>query len=264
MNLFAAVLDYQRKGLPIFPCQPRGKEPACARGCLDATADINRIKGWWWQIGDLNIALATGQRSGLFVVDMDDETGRRSLDELEAKHGKLPATVSAITGRGEHLYFKLNGHAVRNSAGLLGPGLDVRGDGGYVLLPPSIHPSGRAYAWSVDSADEFAIAPDWLYALLAVKLRNGANGNGQKQTMEFWDDFLSQDRPEGERHCALIKVAGKFYHAGLRDPFMLYHALDFYNGAHLKPPLPNNEILNAVSYCAQLALQKERDGGSKI
>src|SRR5262249_36996229 len=160
-------------------------------------------------------------------------------------------------------YFKLNGHAVRNSAGLLGLGLDVRGDGGYVLLPPSIHPSGRAYAWSVDSADEFAIAPDWLYALLTVKVRNSANGNGQKQTMGFWDDFLPQDRPEGERHCALIKVAGKLYHAGLRDPFMLYHALGFYNAAHLKPPLPTNEILNAVSYCVQLALQKERDGGSK-
>jgi hypothetical protein len=261
--LYDAALDYQGRKLPIFPLQPRGKEPACARGCLDATADIERIRGWWGQIKNLNIGMATGGSSGLFVVDVDAEDGRKSLAELEEKHGKLPATVSVITGRdgcGEHLYFKLNGHAVRNSAGLIGRGLDVRGDGGYVLLPPSVHPSGRVYVWNVDSADDFAAAPDWLHAIIDSKSRNGGN-NGYRQTMDFWDDFLDQDRPEGGRNNAVIKVCGKFFHAGLRDPFLLFHAVNFYNIAHCRPPLSAQEIFNAVNYCVQSQLKKERDGG---
>jgi Bifunctional DNA primase/polymerase, N-terminal len=267
-DLHDAALEYQKRRLPIFPLQPRGKEPACARGCLDATTDIDRVRGWWGQVKELNIGLATGARSGLFVVDVDAEDGRQSLTQLEEKHDKLPATVSVVTGRdgrGEHLYFKLNGHSVRNSPGLIGRGLDVRGDGGYVLLPPSIHPSGRVYAWNIDSADDFAVAPDWLHSIIDSKPRNGNgdNGNGYRQTMNFWDDFLGQDRPEGERNNAVIKVTGKFFHAGLRDPFLLFHAVNFYNTGHCRPPLSAQEIFNAVNYCVQSQLKKERDGDGR-
>jgi putative DNA primase/helicase len=128
--LYAAALEYQERGLPIFPLQPRGKQPACARGCLDATTDIDQIVGWWRQIPDLNIGLATGRPSGLLVIDVDAEDGRRTIADLEDQHSKLPHTVSVITGRdgrGEHLYYKLGSHNVRNSAGLIGRGVDVRG-----------------------------------------------------------------------------------------------------------------------------------------
>lgn len=266
MTLYDEALQYQAAGLPIFPCQPRGKEPVSARGCLDATIDPDRIKGWWSQIPDLNIGLATGTPSGLFVVDIDGEDGYRTIADLQATHGELPATKSVITGRegrGEHLYFKLGAHAVRNSAGLVGPGIDVRGTGGYVILPPSFHPSGAAYAWSVDSADTFAAAPDWLHAIIDEKASNGrSNGrNGAPQIMEFWDDFLSQDQPEGGRHCALLKFVGKYFHAGLRDPFLLHHAAILYNTVRCKPPLGSDELLRAVTYVVQSQLQQERDRG---
>lgn len=264
-TLHDEALQYQAAGLPIFPCQPRGKEPVSARGCLDATTDIDRIKGWWGQIADLNIGLATGTPSGLFVVDIDAEDGYRTIAVLENKHDKLPATKSVVTGReghGEHLYFKLGAHNVRNSAGLIGPGIDIRGTGGYVILPPSVHPSGRTYCWSVDSADNFAPAPGWLHAIIDEKARNGrSNGSGAAQTMDFWDDFLSQDRPEGERHCAVLKFIGKYFHAGLRDPFLLHHAASLYNATRCKPPLGSDELIKAVTYVVQSQLRQERGNG---
>jgi hypothetical protein len=89
------------------------------------------------------------------------------LRKLEAEHGALPATVEAITGHGRHLYFKMPGISVRNSESRIAPKIDVRGSGGYALCPPSLHPSGKRYAWSVDSAKAFAAAPDWLLARIA-------------------------------------------------------------------------------------------------
>ena len=102
--------------------------------------------------------------SGIFVVDVDGLDAEATLRRLEAEHGALPATVEVITARGRHIYFKWPQEPVRNSAGKIGPHIDVRGDGGYVLCPPSIHPSGRRYSWSVDSADRIADAPGWLLA----------------------------------------------------------------------------------------------------
>ena len=243
MNLFEAALDCQRRGLSIFPCQIRGKEPACARGCMDATTELDRITGWWGQISNLNIGLATGKPSGLFVVDVDDDTGRRSLAGLEAKHGKLPPTISAITGRGEHLYFKLGKHDVRNSAGLLGPGLDVRGTGGYVLLPPSIHPSGRAYAWSVDSTDDYAAAPDWLYELLKGPVPNGgAKGKPHEQ----WHRILTNPIKDGERNATLTSICGKLLHFGVRDLMLLLDVMLCINIARCDGPLPETEVETIV------------------
>ena len=75
------------------------------------------------------------------------------MRRLEATHGELPASVEVITARGRHLYFRTPEVPVRNTASKIAPGIDTRGDGGYVLAPPSIHPSGRRYAWSVDAAN---------------------------------------------------------------------------------------------------------------
>ena len=161
-TLHTAALELNAKGWAIFPCQPRGKTPATARGCLDAVAnDPARINTWWGIFPDLNIGVATGAVSGFFVLDIDGDNGEASLRKLEEERGKLTATIEAITGKGRHCYFRMGKHGdVRNSAGQIAPGLDIRGSGGYVLAPPSVHPNGRAYAWSVDSADEFADAPE--------------------------------------------------------------------------------------------------------
>ena len=263
MSLYDAALEYQGRSLPIFPCQIRGKDPACARGCLDATIDIDRINGWWGKITDLNIALATGEPSGLFVIDIDGEAGRKTLADLEDKYGQLPPTISVITGRdgsGEHLYFRLDGHKVRNSSSLIGPGIDIRGTGGYVMLPPSVHPSGRVYHWSVDSPDNFATAPEWLHQLIDDK-QNGERGPNGKQTQEYWGALFEEDIAEGEgRHEAVIKVAGKLHHCGLHDPFMLYHATNWFNHLHCRPPIEPYDVYRAAQYVVQAHLKSRRHG----
>ncbi|MGB8396385.1 MAG: bifunctional DNA primase/polymerase, partial [Pseudolabrys sp.] len=138
------------KGIAVFPCRPQDKRPATTNGLKDASKDLDVIRKWWHAQPQANIAIATGAVSNVFVIDVDGLDAEVELRRLEAKHGNLPATVEVITARGRHVYFQMPETPVRNSAGKIAPGIDVRGDGGYVLAPPSIHPSGKRYEWSVD------------------------------------------------------------------------------------------------------------------
>ena len=114
-------------------------------------------------------SLATGRRSSIWVLDVDvHHDGDKSLAELEAEHGPLPLTVEASTPRGgRHLYWRWNvaGPEIRNSAGRVGPGLDVRGEGGSVVVPPSILADERGYHWVKNGARVFTTAPKWLVNL---------------------------------------------------------------------------------------------------
>jgi putative DNA primase/helicase len=136
-----AALRYAARRWPVFPCKPGSKEPLTPRGHLDATTDPRQIHAWWNRWPYANIAVPTGERSGFFVLDVDrDSWGFGSLDALESEFGELPPTWTVKTGGGGlHLYFKYpeDGTVIPNSTGRLGPGVDVRGEGGYVLVPPS-------------------------------------------------------------------------------------------------------------------------------
>ncbi len=145
--LLKAALYYARRGIPVFPCQPGGKRPLTYNGFWEATTDVHRIKGWWGRWPQANVSVPTGERSGLLVLDVDQRSG--GLDSLAAlvrKGGPLPKTARARTGgEGMHVFFKYPPEEVRNSAGWLGPGLDIRGEGGYVVVPPSR--TQRVYEW---------------------------------------------------------------------------------------------------------------------
>src|SRR5215468_7120582 len=201
-GLHEAALQLAQRGLAVFPCQPRGKAPACDTGLHAATTDVERIDRWWRAFPDLNIGVATGAVSGVFVLDIDGEDGEGSLLKLEGEHGALPPTVEAITGKGRHCYFRMRG-SIRNSASQIAAGLDIRGDGGYVIAPPSVHPSGRPYCWSVDGADNFADAPDWLHTLIGVN----TNGKASKP-LEHWHAVLTQPIHNGERNSTLASICG--------------------------------------------------------
>jgi hypothetical protein len=172
--LVKAALAYARRGAPVFPCEPGGKKPLTYNGFYDATTDPRRIRTWWHRWPGANIGIPTGERSGLLVLDVDlDDGGSESLASLEQVNGPLPKTAKARTGGGRvHVFFRYpTGETVRNSAGKVGPGLDVRGEGGYVVVPPS-HTEG-AYEW----LDKAPLAqPVWLLE----RLREHSSSHGEQ------------------------------------------------------------------------------------
>ena len=121
-------------------------------------------------------------------------TPKRHCGNWKQQYGALPETVESITPRGRHIFFRCENGDVRNSAGAIAPGLDIRGDGGYVVLPPSIHPSGRPYVWSVDSADHFAEAPAWLTNLLSGS--NNGSCRRQAKSPEHWHSHNNKHHPQ--------------------------------------------------------------------
>lgn len=152
-----ATLDNPKGQCACGPkCPNAGKHPAVAWRALEAPTSIPPGHG---------VGLATGRRSGVFVVDLDVKGAKDGIAALEAL-GDVPPTLAARTGSGGlHLYFQWPGHEVRNSAGKLGPGIDIRGDGGYVVQPPSAHVSGRQYEW-LNWGTPVAPAPAWLLTAL--------------------------------------------------------------------------------------------------
>ena len=239
-NLGESALAYAACGWHVFPLQPRTKEPLLgSRGFHGATTDAARIAAWWRSVPELNIGIATGAVSGFFALDIDGEDGEASLRHLESEHGKLPPTREIITGRGgRHCYFNAGKHHVKCSVAIVGDKLDIRGDGGYVVAPPSIHQNGRAYCWSVDGADQLAEAPHWL--LQRIEVANAVNGKGKP--LEQWHHLLTNQIPSGQRNTTLTSICGKLLHAGLKDPVLLYDCLLNINIARCTPPLAECDI----------------------
>jgi hypothetical protein len=251
-----AAIAYAARGFAIFPCLPRGKVPATPHGCRDATKDLAQITAWWSQNPNYNVAVATGPVSKVFVLDVDGLDAEAFLRKLEEKYGALPATVESITPRGRHLFFKCENSVIRNSAGAIAPNCDVRGDGGYAVLPPSKHPTGRDYAWSVDSADHFADAPAWLSNLLIGK----ANGlcNRQAKSPEHWHHILANTIRNGARNSTLTSICGKLLHAGLTELAFLYDVMCCINIARCEVPLSDNEVHTIVASVARTHLKRLR------
>lgn len=127
-------------------CRSPGKHPLSKNGLKDGTFDTHAIKGWWTRWPFANVGIVTGQNSGFVVLDIDAKSGGfASLADLEAKNGSLPTSIRVQTGgKGLHIYFRAPLMYLRNKAGIR-PGVDFRGDGGYVVAPPSRHISGDSY-----------------------------------------------------------------------------------------------------------------------
>jgi hypothetical protein len=135
-----AALAYAKRGVPVFPCEPGAKRPLTRNGHWDTTTDPRVIGRWWKRWPSANLGVPTGKKSGFVVLDVDlDAGGPESLANLEGASVPAPKTARVRTGGGGiHIYFRYpSGAGIRNSAGLLGSGLDVRGEGGYVVVPPS-------------------------------------------------------------------------------------------------------------------------------
>ena len=251
--MMRSALTYAGKGLHVFPCLPHDKRPATANGVKAATADPDMIRRLWQQLPDANIGIATGTPSGIFVVDVDGIDAEAELRKLEAQHGTLPASVEAITARGRHIYFRMPATDVRNSTGKIAAGVDVRGTGGFVIAPPSVHPSGRRYTWSVDSASAIAEAPAWLLAKIAP-----SNGNGKSAPPSEWRGLI-KGVSEGARDCSLTKLTGYLLRRHV-DPFITLELIRVFNATRCAPPLPDKDVERIVSSVAGLELKRRQAG----
>ena len=160
----SAAREYAERGWPVFPLVPGEKRPIVDNGVLEATTDRNRILEWWQLFPTANIGLATGDP--VDVLDLDGPSGVPHLQELLGADYVHDGPVVA-TGKGLHLYWAHLPEA-RNRAGLLGGKVDYRGAGGYVVAPPSIHPSGAVYAWSKgrDHRRPLPVVPEVLHPVI--------------------------------------------------------------------------------------------------
>lgn len=164
---YAAALEWY-----VFPIKPHSKEPATAHGFKDATRDPEQIAEWWAK-GDCNIGVDCG-RSGLAVIDLDGPEGIAAWDKLQATLAPRMSMIQITGSGGAHLIYRQPALVtVKNTAGKLAKSIDTRGEGGYILLAPSIHPNGNAYAWhpdaDTDCFDDMETFPPELLPLLQEK-----------------------------------------------------------------------------------------------
>ncbi len=166
------ALAYARRGWKVFPLAVKDKVPLIknGNGCLSATTDEQQIQYWWTQTPNANIGLATGH--SFFAVDIDPKhNGNLWLDSVS-----LPETISQHTGSGGTHFLFSGPPDIPNSASKVAPGVDIRGNGGYIVAPPSVHPNGNRYTW-IDCedvpAEEPALCPTWLLKKVGTTKANG-------------------------------------------------------------------------------------------
>ena len=238
MNELEAARWYAKRGWRVFPLN--GKVPLISRedggrGVLDATTDDEQIADWFLGHLGRNIGVATGRESGIWVLDVDeDKGGDDTLAQLVAEHGELPLTYVVETPHGRHYYWRwLEGTELRNSAGSLGKGLDTRGEGGYVVAPPS-QVGGTAYqAWSDSETVEYA--PEWLVKLATTRPERASVGDERSLAA---DGALIET---GQRNATLVSLAGSMRRRGM-EQVEIEAALLATNKHRVMPPLAEDEV----------------------
>lgn len=251
-----AALTYAERGWQVLPlwwphatgacacgrrdCGSIGKHPIhrlAPRGLHDATTRLDTVSHWWQSMPDANVGIRTGIDSGLVVLDVDGPMGHQALLALVAVHGLFHARWARTGSGGWHAYFAHPGPAVPGSAGRVGDRLDVRGEGGYVVAPPSRHRSGRSYRWvvladdgSAPVGDDLPAFPRWLLELAVlgtshrspssqVQLRSGDGSAYAAAAVEREAHEVAQ-APAGQRNHRLNRAAfrlGQLIGAGLLD-----------------------------------------------
>jgi hypothetical protein len=225
-----AAVVYARRGWAVFPCHAAGpvagcscgvdcsspgKHPRVRGGLHSASTDASTIRGWWARWPRANVAIRTGATSGLVVIDVDPaHGGDESMAVLEGTYGPMPPGRTIRTGSGgRHLYFRHPGGIVRNDAGrVLGRGIDLRGDGGYVIAPPSRIAKG-AYALLAHGGSVPDL-PEWVLERLAERERRPEPRGSSVCAPTAWaraafDGELGRVRTaaEGTRNDTLNRVA---------------------------------------------------------
>lgn len=236
------ALTFARAGIPVIPlysamtgvctcgnteCSSPAKHPRTAHGCKDASVSPDVVKRWFSRDG--NLGVVTG--CGIVVLDVDaDRDGHDSLYELEERHGPLTPTLTVLTGGGGMHYYYYIDVPAGCSVDKLGRGLDVRGDGGYVVGPGSTHVSGVEYTVDVGQPSGIASAPEW-FAQLVKKKRVKTNEEGTAADAVI----------EGGRNTHLTSMAGSMRRKGFSEEAIIT-ALLIENKEKCNPGLDEVEV----------------------
>ena len=256
-----AALEYARRQIAVFPVWgvdgwraadadstrvrmsasiPSARSP---RGFKSATTDEATIRAWWAAHPEANIATPT---SWCVVLDVDPRhDGDETLAELERQHGRLPDTAEVLTGGGgRHIYFAKPSAPIKCSNGKVGAGLDIKSDGGYVLLPPWTHESGGVYC---DEAlhplfeTPLVPMPPWLLALASAS----PNVGGAAQAAETDWAALLAGAPEGHRHAVAARIAGHLLGKRLAPAEVEEILLGF--ASRCRPPYDADDVRRIVA-----------------
>ena len=241
----AAIHDYIGRGWSIIPIRPGDKRPLVRWEEFQHRHPSEAEAGaWFYRWREAGIGILTGAISGLVVIDVDVRHGGDvALEHLEREHGRFPMTVECRTGGGgRHLYFAHPGGLVRNKVGLA-PGVDLRGDGGYVVAPPSRHASGLQYAW-VDGRAPGNTAlvplPNWvLRQAFEEPARRG-------HSIAYWRRLVCDGVPAGERNNTIASLAGHLFRQRL-DWAIVMELLLCWNRVRCRPPLADAEVASVVT-----------------
>ena len=252
------ALGYAARGWHVFPlhsvvgnhCSCRNpkctvedggspaKHPRTLRGLLNATTNQEQIRLWWGRWPDANIGVRTGQISGIVVLDVDtDKGGLETWTKLQEINGRVEALTSHTGGGGVHLFFKApEGVVLKSTAGIIGPGVDTRAEGGYVVAPPSVHISGRRYEWDGEAVIETGpqLMPAWLLARYPKRTQTHNNGHRHSEP-------VGADIPEGQRDATLTRIAGAMRQRGMTAEEMV-PSLMAVNSRRCYPPLTKEQV----------------------
>jgi hypothetical protein len=238
-------------GWHVFPVAPKTKVPQTRHGLLDATTDVERIAAWWSKHPDSSLGIRTGKESGLVVLDLDVKNGGGStLGTMLMDGREWPGTTTdertleiGTPSGGTHFYFLHPGVEIRNSAGLLGSGLDIRGDGGYVVAPPSP-------GYTIRHRGRPARLPEWLRTQLVQRqMREDTQlASGQ------YDKFM-EGVPSGARDDQLLKLGAHLVAKGLPYGEVLQLLLG-QNHTFCRPPLPDRQVKKIVDSMIRMDARK--------
>ena len=240
-TLMKAALSQAGNRKPVFPCKRGGKEPLTPHGHLNATTDRSRITAWWNRYPGANIGIPTGQRSRILAVDHDTyKVGAASLEEVEAALGPISKGTAIKTGNGgrQYLFRYPEGLNIRNATGVL-PGVDVRGEGGYILAPRSV--TKGVYT----RLDDRPLSEPPTQLIEALTEPQKTAGKARSITTAT---SISAEGPailEGSRDDTLARIAGRL-HDGTRSLDDLAGELLQINTQRCEPPLPDQQVIKVA------------------
>ncbi len=250
-----AALEYAARGWAVLPLEVGGKRPITAHGCKDATTDADQVRAWWTETPDANVGVATGAVSGITVLDVDvkpwkNKHGDKTLAALIGEHGSLPPTLVQTTWSGGTQYVFAYARGVGNSTGRVGKDLDIRGDGGYIVVPPSrVGEDGRegVYAWLTDPAQmSLAAMPSWLLDRVKSEGAGTVETNGTRANTPGWADEKVSGVTEGSRDQDCVRLLGRY--STMRPPLSKDEVLAFMFAwaEQCHPPFPEETICEKV------------------